>query len=111
MFAGAGLAQLYTAELLENDELKSQLPADIKIRALCYGAPPVFRSREGEEEKVYPEIIILQNDKDGIIASVFEITWNYIEIKYCIAELLSKLSTTFLTRLSLSTQLISVLIS
>ena len=35
------------------------------IRALCYGAPPIFRS---EERRVFPEIVIVQNDKDGIIS-------------------------------------------
>ena len=35
------------------------------IRALCYGAPPVFRS---EDRRVFPEIFIVQNDKDGIIS-------------------------------------------
>ena len=35
------------------------------IRALCYGAPPIFRS---EDRRVFPEIFIVQNDKDGIIS-------------------------------------------
>ena len=65
---GAGLAQLFTADLLETVELRSQLPPQTEIRALCYGAPPVFRALDGEECKVYPEIVIIQNDKDGIIA-------------------------------------------
>ena len=65
---GAGLAQLFTAELLETEELRSELPPDTEIRALCYGAPPVFRAGGGGEHKVFPEIVILQNYKDGIIA-------------------------------------------
>ena len=65
---GAGLAQLFTAELLEREELRSGLPPDTKIRALCFGAPPVFRAEEEAEHKVYPEIVVLQNNKDGIIA-------------------------------------------
>ena len=63
---GAGLAQLFTAELLETEELRSSLPPDTKIRALCYGAPPVFRAEDGGKHKVYPEIVIIQNNKDGI---------------------------------------------
>ena len=62
---GAGLAQLYTAELLEG-EYSSQIPEGTKIRALCFGAPPVFRS---EEEKVFDEIMIIQHDKDGVISA------------------------------------------
>jgi len=62
---GAGLAQLFTAQLLEG-EYSSQVPPGTKIRALCYGAPPVFRS---DVEKVFDEIIIIQNDKDGIISA------------------------------------------
>jgi len=62
---GSGLAQLYAAQLLTSEELRSQLPEDIVIRALCYGAPPIFRS---EEKRVFPEIVIVQNDKDGIIS-------------------------------------------
>jgi len=62
---GAGLAQLYAAQLLDG-EYASQLPEDTKIRALCYGAPPVYRSDNG---KVFDEIIIIQNDKDGIISA------------------------------------------
>ena len=65
---GAGLAQLLTAELLETEELRSELPPHTEIRALCYGAPPVFRAGDGGEHKVFPEIVILQNHKDGIIA-------------------------------------------
>jgi len=62
---GSGLAQLYAAQLLASEEIRSQLPEDIVIRALCYGAPPIFRS---EERRVFPEIVIVQNDKDGIIS-------------------------------------------
>jgi len=62
---GAGLAQLYTAELLEG-EYSSQIPEGTKIRAVCFGAPPVFRS---EEEKVFDEIMIIQHDKDGVISA------------------------------------------
>ena len=43
IISGAGMAQLYTAMLLTNDDLRSQLPDGVRIRALCYGAPPVFR--------------------------------------------------------------------
>ena len=56
---------MYAAQLLTSEELRSQLPEDIVIRALCYGAPPIFRS---EEKRVFPEIVIVQNDKDGIIS-------------------------------------------
>ena len=45
--------------------LKAQLPNKIVIRALCYGAPPIFRS---DDRTVFPEIFIVQNDKDGIIS-------------------------------------------
>eukprot|EP00090_Calanus_glacialis_P045696 TRINITY_DN8653_c0_g1_i4.p2 TRINITY_DN8653_c0_g1~~TRINITY_DN8653_c0_g1_i4.p2 ORF type:complete len:498 (+),score=146.51 TRINITY_DN8653_c0_g1_i4:120-1613(+) len=62
---GAGLAQLYTAQLLEG-EYSDQIPEGTKIRALCYGAPPVFRC---EEEKIFDEIMIVQNDKDGVISA------------------------------------------
>ena len=64
-FPGSGLAQLYTAQLLSSEELRAQLPDDIVIRALCYGAPPIFRS---DDRRVFPEIFIVQNDKDGIIS-------------------------------------------
>ena len=63
---GAGLAQLYTAQLLER-EVRDSLPPHTKIRALCYGAPPVFRAGDGGQV-TYPEIVIIQNNKDGIIA-------------------------------------------
>merc|ERR1712025_667090 len=67
---GAGLAQLFTAQLLANDQYRSQLPPDVDIKALCYGSPPVFRSCDDSgEQKVFPEIIIIQNDKDGIIGA------------------------------------------
>lgn len=62
---GAGLAQLYTVQLLEG-EYAGRLPEGTKIRAICYGAPPVFRS---DEEKVFDEIMIVQNDKDGVISA------------------------------------------
>eukprot|EP00092_Neocalanus_flemingeri_P012112 GFUD01013060.1.p1 GENE.GFUD01013060.1~~GFUD01013060.1.p1 ORF type:complete len:497 (+),score=144.47 GFUD01013060.1:175-1665(+) len=62
---GAGLAQLYTAQLLEG-EYAAKLPEGTKVRALCYGAPPVFRSDEG---KVFDNIVIIQNDKDGVISA------------------------------------------
>ena len=59
---------MYTAQLLADAEYRTQLPEDILIRALCYGAPPVFRSDSGEH-RVFPEIVIVQNDKDGIISA------------------------------------------
>jgi len=62
---GAGLAQLYTAQLLEG-EYAAGLPQGTKVRALCFGAPPVFRS---DEEKVFEEIVIVRNDKDGVISA------------------------------------------
>ena len=66
---GAGLAQLYTAQLLSDPDCRSRLPEDVSIRALCYGSPPVFRMRDGEQI-TFPEIVIVNNDKDGIIRFV-----------------------------------------
>lgn len=65
---GAGLAQLYTAQLLESEDKMQELPSDTKIRALCYGAPPVYRPSQAHSPRLYPEIVIIQNNKDGIIA-------------------------------------------
>ena len=65
---GAGLAQLYTAQLLDNEDMRQELPSDTKIRALCYGAPPVYRTSQDQAVRLYPEIVIIQNNKDGIIA-------------------------------------------
>ena len=65
---GAGIAQLYTAQLLESEDKRQELPPDTKIRALCYGAPPVYRTSQDQEVRLYPEIVIIQNNKDGIIA-------------------------------------------
>ena len=58
---------MYTARLLD-EELRSELPEDVKVRALCYGAPPVFRHLDGDPH-THPEIVIIQNDKDGIIGA------------------------------------------
>lgn len=66
---GAGLAQLYTAQLLESEDKMQELPSDTKIRALCYGAPPVYRPSQAHSPRLYPEIVIIQNNKDGIIAA------------------------------------------
>ena len=60
---------MYTAMLLTRDDLRSQLPENIVIRALCYGSPPVFRWTDPDKRRVFREIIIIQNDKDGIISA------------------------------------------
>lgn len=55
--------------LLTNPDLRSQLPENVSIRALCYGAPPVFRWDDEECSDCYKEIFIIQHDKDGIISA------------------------------------------
>ena len=62
---GAGLAQLYTASLLEG-EAAALLPPGTEVLALCYGAPPVYQSEDG---KTFPQIVIIHNNKDGVIGA------------------------------------------
>ena len=60
---GAGVCQLLAMDLMEKQQAGGEIPTEISIRCLSFGAPPVYECPNG---KTHPNLFSVVNNHDGL---------------------------------------------
>ena len=60
---GAGVCHLLAMDLMKKQREDGEIPQEVSIRCLSYGAPPVYECPEGT---TYPNIFSVFNNHDGL---------------------------------------------
>ena len=60
---GAGVCQLLAMDLMEKQKEGGDIPQEISIRCLSFGAPPVYECPHG---KTHPNLFSVVNNHDGL---------------------------------------------
>ena len=60
---GGGVCQLLAMDLMEKQQAGGEIPTEISIRCLSFGAPPVYECPNG---KTHPNFFSVVNNHDGL---------------------------------------------
>lgn len=76
---GAGVCQLLAMDLMEKQQAGGDIPTEISIRCLSFGAPPVYECPNGT---THPNLFSVVNNHDGLAsASLDSVTKLFEQVK------------------------------
>jgi len=82
---GAGVCQLLAMDLMEKQQAGGEIPTEISIRCLSFGAPPVYECPNG---KTHPNLFSVVNNHDGLGKKIYDINMQVISkhliLKICV---------------------------